>query len=423
MTTNWSIIDGLESVVRSYSAKFPTVFATAHGDVIRGEDESSYLDFFAGAGALNYGHNPPHVKQAVLEYLRADGLVHGLDLATTAKAAFLRAFQELILAPRGLDYRIQSCSPAGAEAIEAAVKLARLATGRSNVVAFSGGFHGMSTGALSLTGASSYRHGLDAVLNNTVHIPYPDSPLGEFDSLDLLRRLVQDPSSGVETPAAVVVETIQCEGGIYLASDDFLRGLRDLCTEFGMLLIVDDIQVGCGRTGTFFSFESAGIEPDLVTLSKSISGYGFPMALLLIRPNLDLWKPGQHNGTFRGNQLAFVAAEAALREFWSDGTLTAEVCRKGAVIAERLSWLHDIPVRGRGLVWGIDLGGRPQVSTSKVGSRCFERGLIIESCGRNDEVLKILPPLTVSDDHLRAGLDILLEVLAYDDAVTADEQG
>lgn len=409
-----SIFETLESAVRSYSRSFPAMFATASGDQLTTVEGGVYLDFLAGAGSLNYGHNPAFIKRILIDYLEHDGLTHGLDLATTAKSEFLSSLQECILGPRGLDYRIQFCGPTGTNAVEAALKIARLVTGRSNVVSFSGAFHGVSTGSLAATGSGYYKQGLRATLPTMTAIPYPDSPLGAFDSLDLLDRLVCDSSSGVEKPAAVILETVQCEGGIYLAPMQFLRDLRDWCDRNQVLLIIDDIQAGCGRTGTFFSFERAGIKPDLVTLSKSISAYGLPMAILLMRPELDVWKPGQHNGTFRGNQLAFVAAAAALREYWSDGVdsaLARAVARKGVLVQELL-W-RRLPVgfrsrvRGRGLVWGIDLTGSG-VSAAKVSRLCFDRGLIVETCGRDSEVVKILPPLTISDESLERGLETIV---------------
>lgn len=404
-----------ESQVRSYSRSFPAIFATAKGATLHAHDGTAYIDFLAGAGTLNYGHNPEPVKRRLIEYIERDGLTHGLDLATTAKAGFLDAFGEYVLAPRDLDYRVQFCSPSGTNAVEAALKLARLVTGRTNVVAFSGAFHGMSTGSLAATSASYYREGLSATLSGVTHLPYPDSPLGEFDTLGLLRRLVEDPSAGVEKPAAVLLETVQGEGGVYLAPAEFLQGLRTFCDRHQILLIVDDIQVGCGRTGAFFSFERAGIVPDLITLSKSIGGYGLPMAILLIKPEHDIWRPGQHSGTFRGNQLAFVAAAAVLGEYWADESFTAAVRDKGRRVAARLTEdvvaRHGARLRGIGLLWGVDLSGVPGVSASEVSSRCFDRGLIIETCGRDGEVMKILPPLTIDEAQLCRGLDILVDAV------------
>jgi diaminobutyrate-2-oxoglutarate transaminase len=406
-----------ESAVRSYSREFPAVFAAASGDFLTAHDGTRYIDFLAGAGSMNYGHNPRAIKRILIDYLERDGLTNALDLATTAKEDFLDVFSRYVLAPRGLDYKVQFCSPSGTNSVEAALKVARLVTGRTNVVSFSGGFHGVSTGSLGATSSHHHKQRLYSSLPATTHVPYPDSPLGTFDSLDLLRRLVDDPSSGTEKPAAVILETIQGEGGVYAAPAEFLIALRDWCDQHQVLLIVDDIQAGCGRTGTFFSFERAGIRPDLVTLSKSISAYGLPMAILLIKPEYDIWQPGQHNGTFRGNQLAFVAAAAAIREFWSDGVdgaFAVGVRRKGALVR---GYLHrhvvgrfGAKVRGQGLIWGIDLAGS-DISATKVSALCFERGLIVETCGRDGTVIKLLPPLTVGERTLRRALGILVEAL------------
>ncbi|HZN20414.1 MAG TPA: diaminobutyrate--2-oxoglutarate transaminase [Micromonosporaceae bacterium] len=411
-----TILGTCESTVRSYSRAFPAVFATAKGDWLFTQDGHGYLDFFSGAGALNYGHNPEPTKLRLLAYLQGDGLMHGLDLATSAKVDFLDAFRRHVLDPRGLDYRVQFCSPSGTNAVEAALKLARLVTGRTNVVSFGGAFHGMSSGSLAQSGSYAVKQGLYPSFAATTHVPFPDSPMGGFDSLDLLRRLVEDPCAGPEKPAAVLLETVQAEGGVYVAPPQFLRGLRELCDRHSIVLVVDDIQVGCGRTGTFFSFERAGVRPDLVTLSKSISGYGLPMALLLIKPELDVWQPGQHNGTFRGNQLAFVAATAVIEEFWADDALAADVRAKGELVADYLdqhvTGRFGAVARGAGLIWGIDTTGVPAITAAKLSALCFERGLLVEACGRRGEVLKLLPPLTISREHLRRGLDIVSGVLA-----------
>jgi len=402
-----------ESAVRSYSRSFPALFATAQGDYLTAQDGTRYLDFLAGAGSLNYGHNPEFIKRALVGYLETNGLTHGLDLATTAKRDFLAALHQHVLAPRGLPYLVQFCGPTGANAVEAALKLARLVTGRMNVVAFGGAFHGVTAGALAATGGEGYKKGLYHALPATTHVPYPRSPFGEFDSLGLLERITADPYSGTEKPAAVIVETVQAEGGVYPAPKEFLTGLRAWCDANQVLLIVDDIQAGCGRTGTFFSFEDAGIVPDLVTLSKSISGYGLPMAIVLIKPEYDWWRPGQHNGTFRGNQLAFVAAAAALRAYWSAAHapgFTAAIRAKGKTVAHHLREhvLHGPggELRGTGLIWGLDLSGTG-IPAAQVSSRCFDLGLIAETCGRDGQVIKILPPLTIGEPALQAGLDIL----------------
>ncbi len=404
-----------ESAVRSYSRAFPAVFARAKDEWLFAHDGTRYLDFFAGAGTLNYGHNPDSIKDSLIAYLQNDGITHGLDFATSAKSAFLDAFRRLVLAPRELDYKVQFCSPSGTNAVEAALKLARLVTGRGGVVAFSGAFHGVSMGSLAATAGAYFKQGLYQSLSGTTHVPYPDSPFGRFDSLDYLRRLVEDPSSGSEKPAAILLETVQAEGGIYVAPAEFLRGLRALCDEHGILLVADEIQVGCGRTGEFFSFERAGIAPDLVTVAKSIGGYGLPMAILLIKPDLDVWRPGQHSGTFRGNQLAFIAGTEALRQFWADGRFAAAVRDKGAFVAEYLERHVAAPfgasVRGMGLIWGVDVSRVPGVTAGWVSQRCFENGLVIETCGRDGSVLKILPPLTIGSANLELGLSIVVDAL------------
>jgi diaminobutyrate-2-oxoglutarate transaminase len=410
MEQSKSIFETRESAVRSYSRSFPAVFAGGKGDWLFAQDGARYLDFFAGAGALNYGHNPEAIKRKLIAYLESDGLAHGLDFATSAKAAFLDAFERLILAPRGLDYKVQFCSPSGTNAVEAALKLARLVTGRTNIVSFFGGFHGVSMGALAATGSAYYKHGLQAAMPKTTHVPYPEGPMGKFDSLDFLRRLVEDPSSGTEKPAAIILETIQAEGGIFVASVEFLQGLRRFCDKHGILLIADDIQVGCGRAGSFFSFERAGIQPDLVTLSKSIGGYGLPMALLLIKPAYDIWQAGQHNGTFRGNQLAFIAAAEAIRQYWADDVFALSVQKKAMFVSDYLAHHatgeFGLPVRGAGLIWGIDLRGS-SFTAGQLSQLCFSKGLVVETCGRDDDVLKILPPLSISEANLETGLKIV----------------
>ncbi|MFL5542846.1 MAG: diaminobutyrate--2-oxoglutarate transaminase [Longimicrobiaceae bacterium] len=407
--------DELESEVRSYCRAFPTVFASASGAVLRDEDGREYLDFFAGAGTLNYGHNPRFLKERVAEYLARDGVLHGLDMATVAKREFLERFDAVILRPRGMEgYRVQFPGPTGTNAVEAALKLARKVTGRKTVAFFANGYHGMTLGALAVTGNAAKRRGAGVPLHDTVSLPF-DGDLGPgVDSLDVFAAMLGNSGSGVEVPAAVIVETVQAEGGIKVASAAWLRRLEALCRKHGVLLIADDIQVGCGRTGAFFSFEEAGIRPDLVCLSKSISGIGLPMALVLIGPGLDAWSPGEHNGTFRGNNLAFVTATAALGCWVRDG-LTREVARKAARLTERLQAMADAhpaaggTVRGRGFIQGIAFAD-PELA-GRVSQGAFARGVVVETAGPRDEVLKILPPLTISDGQLEQGLDRIAEAL------------
>lgn len=411
------IFDRIESEVRGYIRSFPVVFDSARGSVLTTADGRDYLDFFAGAGVLNYGHNNPIFTQALIEYLQRDGIIHGLDMATSAKKAFLEAFEARILQPRGLDYKIQFTGPTGANAVEAALKVARQATGRSNVVAFTNGFHGLSMGALAATGNKKYRDAAGTSLDNVTRLPY-DGYLGaDIDTLDLLEKMLDDTGSGLDLPAAVIVEAVQGEGGINVAGTAWLQRLRTITADRGILLIVDDIQAGTGRTGAFFSFEQAGIIPDLVTVSKSISASGLPMSLVLMRPEVDVWQPGAHTGTFRGNNLAFITARAALDAYWADSVFTDEVSRKSELLRSELLAIRDenpeidFEVRGRGLMYGIASTSHPELAGA-VSAAAFERGLVIETSGARDEVLKFLPALTISDDELLQGLAIVRASLA-----------
>ncbi|SDL00613.1 diaminobutyrate aminotransferase apoenzyme [Modicisalibacter muralis] len=408
------ILERMESEVRSYSRSFPVVFTEAKGARLHSEDGKQYIDFLAGAGTLNYGHNHPKIKQALVDYIASDGIVHGLDMWTQAKRDYLEALEEVILKPRGLDYKIYLPGPTGTNAIEAATRLARIATGRRTVVSFTNGFHGVTMGSLAFTGNSKFREATGGITpQGGFFMPF-DGYLGEgVDTLDYFEKLLGDKSGGLDFPAAVLLETVQGEGGINPAGIEWLKRLETICRRHEILLIIDDIQAGCGRTGKFFSFEHAGITPDMVTNSKSLSGYGLPFSHVLMRPELDKWKPGQYNGTFRGFNLAFATAAAALREFWSDDTFERDVQRKGRVVEEGFqkiaSWLTEMGYpaseRGRGLMRGLDVGTGE--IADKITEQAFKNGLIIETCGHDGQVIKCLCPLIISDEDLAEGLSIL----------------
>ena len=412
-----------ESEVRGYCRNFPTVFSSAKGAWMTNTEGQRYLDFFCGAGVLNYGHNPDKIKQALLGYLMRDGITHSLDMYTEAKQRFIERFNDVILQPRGLRYKFQFPGPTGTNAVEAALKLARKVTGREQVVGFTNAFHGMTLGALAVTGNGFKRAGAGVPLGHSASVPF-DGYLGaDTDTLDYFEALLNDSGSGMDKPAAGIVETVQAEGGVNVARVEWLQRLRRITAEHGIVLIVDDIQVGCGRTGRFFSFEEAGIVPDIVTLSKSLSGYGLPLALVLMKPELDQWAPGEHNGTFRGHCPAFVTATAALG-FWESDTLSRDVARKGARVEQRLTGMAaqltpDAKVRGRGLIWGVEFSD-PTLAT-RVSQACFERGLIIETAGIDDQVLKLLPSLTITEQELNHGLDVIEDSLRNVLGVTNDE--
>ncbi len=407
---NTSVFESFESNVRSYCRSFPTVFVKAKGSLMTDENGKEYIDFFAGAGALNYGHNPDYMNQALIQHLQSDGIVHSMDMYTAPKRDFLEYFTENILAPRGLNYKIQFAGPTGTNAVESAVKLARKVTGRQNIFAFMGAFHGMTLGALALTTDRCSREGAGQPLNNVTHIPAPYM-FPELDTIAYMERLLTDDHSGIEKPAAIILETVQADGGIYVFPSEWLRQLRDLCDRHDILLIADDIQVGNGRTGNFFSFERAGIIPDMVTLSKSIGGCGMPISLVLFKPQLDVWEPGQHTGTFRGNQLSLIAGKAGLKHF-VENNLDKDVHRKGEIV-EKFIKTHILPInkkiqyRGIGLIWGIDFSQFDTDITKPLIAACFRNGLIVERVGRDNNVLKLMPPLVIEDDLLNKGLEIL----------------
>ncbi|WP_211762597.1 diaminobutyrate--2-oxoglutarate transaminase [Kutzneria sp. CA-103260] len=408
-----SIFDTLESEVRSYCRSWPVVFDQAVGSTLSDEQGRQYLDFFAGAGALNYGHNNPLLKQPLLEYLAADRVVHSLDMNTVAKREFLETFEELVLRPRDLDYRVQFPGPAGNNAVEAALKLARKVTGREAVVNFTNAFHGMTLGALSVSGGSMKRGGAGIPLVHATPMPYDSYFDGQYPDFLYFERLLDDKGSGLNRPAAVIVETVQGEGGINTARFEWLAGLADLCRRHDILLIVDDVQMGCGRTGPFFSFEAAGITPDIVCLSKSIGGYGLPMALTLMRPDLDVWEPGEHNGTFRGVNPSFVTAKAALEHYWADDSLEKGTLAKGEQVGRALLELTQtvdgVEARGRGLARGLAFQ-RTELG-NQVAAAAFERGLLVETSGPDSEVAKLMPPLTITDDELARGLDVFADAV------------
>ncbi len=413
-----NIFDQYESEVRFYCRGFPDVFVAAKGARLRGRSGRDYIDFFAGAGTLNYGHNDEAMKARLIAYLSDDGIVHGLDMATGAKEAFIRGFQDTILAPRGLSYRMLFPGPTGTNAVEVALKLARKATGRQRIVSFVNGFHGMTLGALAVSGGPLRQPAAGPQVGGTVFLPY-DGGSG-CDSLEWFERMLAETSDPAQSPAGCIVETVQAEGGIVAASMDWLRRLEQICRRHGILLILDDIQAGCGRTGTFFSFEPAGLVPDIICLAKSLSGIGLPLALVLVKAEHDRLAPGEHNGTFRGNNLAFVTATEALR-FWRDDALERAVVRKAATIRRALEAIAAAhpdticpAVRGRGMIQG--LATPSGAFARRVSAEAFARGLVMETAGPHGEVLKCLCPLVITDEDLDQGLRILAASVAAAEA-------
>ena len=405
------IFETYESEVRSYCRHFPTVFSKAKGSKLFDELGNEYIDFFCGAGAVNYGHNNNYIKPKLIEYVMSDGIMHSLDMYTTPKREFIEFMEEKVLKPRGMNYKIMFPGPTGTNAVEAALKLARKVKKRSNVFALSGCFHGMTLGALSLTTDKGARQGAGVTLHDVTHIPSPYM-YPELDTVKYMQNLLDDDHSAVDKPCALIIETVQAEGGIWVFDNDYLQKVRKFCDDNDILLIIDDIQVGCARTGTYFSFERAGIQPDIFVMSKSIGGYGLPFALTLFKPELDKWTPGEHNGTFRGNQLAMVAAKAGL-EFMLKENVEQQAKDKGEIIQsyiqnEILPLDSRLKLRGIGMIWGIEFDGIPVEGLSeKVTVKAFDRKLIVECAGRKNSVVKIMPPLVIEEEVLLEGLNRL----------------
>lgn len=420
MTHDIAIFERRESEARSYCRGFTTTFTGASGSVMTDSHGREFIDFLAGCSSLNYGHNDPDMKAALIEHITNDGVAHGLDLHTNTKADFLRAFEDHILEPRGMDHRLMFTGPTGANAVEAAIKIARKVTGRTNVISFTNGFHGVTLGALAATGNGYHRGGAGTDLPGVTRMPY-DGYMGEdFDTTRLLEKMLNDASSGMDAPAAIILETVQGEGGLNAARPEWVQKVASLAKEHGALLIIDDVQAGCGRTGGFFSFEEMDITPDLITMAKSISGFGLPMGLVLVRPEHDVFGPAEHNGTFRGNTHAFVTAKVAIEKFWSDGVFAERLQARELIVVDGLQGVANLfdgaYLKGRGLMRGVDVGSGELAAD--ICARAFEKGLVIETSGPNDEVVKVLAPLTTPDEVLVKGFGILLEAATEAAAAT-----
>lgn len=414
-----TVFENHESTIRGYCRAYPTVFASASNARQTAEDGTSYLDFFAGAGVLNFGHNNPKMKRAMIDFLEADGVTHSLDTYTTTKREFIRRFHEVVLEPRGMDHRLQFMGPTGANAVEAALKLARLSTGRREIVAFSHGFHGMSLGALAATANHAFRQWAGVPLNDVLRLPFETAPGGRTAIAEYAASL-RDTSSGNTPPAAFIVEAVQAEGGVNIASREWLHEVQDLAREVGALFIIDDIQAGIGRTGSYFSFDGMGLDPDIITLAKGLGGFGTPIAMNLNKPGVDdNWSPGAHTGTFRGQGLSFVAGTVAL-DYFTDESFLAEVKAKGEVIRERLEAIAaDHPewqVRGRGMMQALDTGDGGFAKQAQ--TEAFNRGLLFGPCGTGGQVIKLIPPLTISREDLIEGLDLFEQAIHATLAVT-----
>lgn len=385
----------LESEVSFYSRLHPVVFTKAKNSKLFDVNNEGYLDFFCGAGSSNYGHNNDYLKKSLIDYLNTDGVINSLDQSTTAKMNFIDKFNEVILQPRGLNYKLQFTGPTGTNAVEASLKLARKFTGREKVIYFEHSFHGMTYGSMSVSGINNRKLAAD-YKTNVVEMPFADVS----NSLEILENHLEN-CTPENLPAAIILETIQAEGGVKVAPKEWLESVASLAKKHNILLIVDEIQTGCGRTGTFFSFEIANIVPDIVCLSKSLSGFGLPMSIILLNPTIDCWKPGEHNGTFRGNNLAFVTAAAAL-DWWKGEALTNEI-RNKEVFIDAFFQEKGIQLRGRGLMKCIELNNEEE--TEVLQDAIFKNSVLVDTCGFHGNMIKFMPPLNISMEELKDGIE------------------
>lgn len=386
-------MNNLESEVRIYSRMHPIKITMAKGSTIFDQKGKRFLDFFCGAGSLNYGHNNDIMKKALIDYIHQDGIVNSLDQLTESKEKFMDSFDKVILQPRHLNYKFQFTGPTGTNAVEAAIKLARKYTQRDKVIYFEDSFHGMTYGSMSISGRSN-RYLREEYKTNVVEMPYDDNE----NSIQLIEEYLNN-CSLENIPAAIIIETIQAEGGVKVARKEWLEKITELAKKNNVLLIIDEIQTGCGRTGTFFSFEIADIQPDIICLSKSLSGYGLPFSINLLNPKIDCWAPGEHTGTFRGNNLAFVTGTVAMN-WWKNDDFTNEINDKSNIIDDFFS-SRDIKLRGRGLIKAIEI--KDKTKNVQFQKEIFKKGVLVDTCGEHN-FIKIMPPLTISYDELQDGL-------------------
>ena len=431
-TNDWFIgrQNDTESSARSYPRKFPFALSKAKGSWVEDVEGNRYLDFLCGAGTLALGHNDDEVNKAMIELISSGAPLHTLDLTTPVKDRFVETVISILPEEMRGNVKIQFCSPSGTDATDAAIKLCKTATGRGSVIAFSGGYHGMGHGALSLTGNLNAKMKVQNLMPGVQFMPYPNSyrcpfglggEAGTDAACAYFERMLKDPESGVTPPAAVIIEPIQGEGGVIPAPRKFMQTIRRVTKELGIPMIVDEIQCGIGRSGQMFAFEESGIIPDVILMSKAIGG-SQPMSIVVYNKDLDKWTAGAHAGTFRGNQLAMAAGTVVLRRV-SDPDFLASVREKGVYITEALNQLKKEvsiigDIRGRGLMIGIefidpegkkDIMGHPEASGSiaaEVQKRCFEHKLVMEKVGRNGSVMRCLCALNVSKEDINTMLGI-----------------
>ncbi|WP_407315347.1 diaminobutyrate--2-oxoglutarate transaminase family protein [Pseudomonas sp. nanlin1] len=443
-----SHFDRYDSNAKTYARVFNRMLQKGSLSQLWDVSGRAYLDCFACAGALPLGHNPPFVMERVAAFLTSGHLLQALDIPTVSRHEFLKRLVNLFAPSMRDNLKVQFCGPSGSDAVEAALKLCKIATGRNSVIAFHGAYHGMTLGSLSLMGNLKPKQALGGFSAETHFMPFPQANRCPFGlggeagidaNLHYLNHVLSDPESGIRKPAMLIVEGIQGEGGCNPAPARWLQGLREITRAHDIPLVLDEIQTGLGRTGDMFAFEHAGIEPDVVLMSKAIGG-GFPLSVMAYHKRYDQWAAGAHAGTFRGNQIAMVAGAATIDYLLEHDVLQA-VRDKGRFLLERLREVlgrHPCvgEIRGRGLMVGIEIVDPARSSpcakalpaldgalAQSVKVRCFDKGLLIENGGRDGAVLRLLPALTITLEQLASAVDLIQlaldEVLAERTALSA----
>lgn len=411
-----------------YPTVIPTAWEAGKGATLRDVDGNTYIDFLAGISVLNVGHSNPQVVEAVKRQL--DKLTHALDIPTPERIGLIEKLVQI--APSGLraNSRVLFGGPTGSDAIEGALKVAKFNTKHHTFLAFHGAYHGMTSGALSVTSKKAFKTGFLPLLPDIHFAPYAycyRCPFGkEYPECDMqcvryIEYLFIDPESGLADPAAIIVEPIQGEGGFIVPPDGYLKELRRICDENSVLLIVDEIQTGFGRAGKMFACEYDDVTPDIMTIAKAVGGIGLPLSGCVIRKELDTWEPGGHLGTFRGNVLACVAGLAAIN-FTMEKGLVERSAREGAHMLRRLKELQQETktigdVRGKGMMVAAEFvedkkTKKPATELVKrIQAKCLERGVLVWKAGHWPNVIRFLPPLVITRDHTDKGLDVFSDAV------------
>jgi diaminobutyrate-2-oxoglutarate transaminase len=416
----------LEGSARSYSRAVPLAWKDASGATMRDVDGNIFIDFFGGAGTVNVGHSNPYVLEASI--LQQRELIQSLDFPTLTKIKFMNQIRGILPGTLRNSAKIQFGGPTGSDAVESAIKLSVINTGRSSVIAFQGSYHGMTAGALSVTSNKALKYFGASTKVNFMPFPYCyRCPFGlkpngcNLACAKYVENALDDPHSGVEPPAAFIIEPIQGEGGTIVPPEGYVQEIARICRKHNSVLIFDEIQTGFFRTGKFFACQYPGVTPDIITLSKGLGGIGYPISCIAYDESLDKWNPGAHIGTFRGNQAAMAAGMAAI-DFLLSHDFESHVQSLGEAMMQKLRLnLHECElvgdIRGKGMMFGIEIvksqeTKEPSASlANELRAQCYKRGLIVEIGGHYSNVVRFLPPLVITRDLALKGIDIFLEAM------------